>query len=157
MPTVCPKCDYTRTAFDDENVPDWKCPKCEIAYAKFHPVDATDSKHSDSPKAGYSFAEEWSSIKAGLKASFIPEEKKESGLATGLGIAAIIIGSFGLMGSLVPFFGVVGLPLAGLGLFLAVLARLAAINTTSTGIPNAGLVVCALPFMWQLLFVLLLV
>jgi hypothetical protein len=157
MATVCPKCHYTRTAFDDENVPDWKCPKCEIAYAKFQTPESADTKPEVKENTGYNFIEEWRSIKAGLKASFVPEDKKESGLASGLGIAAIIIGSFGLMGSLVPFFGVVGLPLAGLGFFIALLARFAAINTTSTGLPNAGLVVCALPFIWQFLFVLLLV
>ena len=31
---ACPKCSYTRTA-KDAAVPDWQCPKCGIAYAKF--------------------------------------------------------------------------------------------------------------------------
>lgn len=31
---TCPKCSYTR-ASADSGVPDWQCPKCGIAYAKF--------------------------------------------------------------------------------------------------------------------------
>ncbi len=31
---TCPKCSYARLAAD-RNVPDWQCPKCGIAYAKF--------------------------------------------------------------------------------------------------------------------------
>jgi glutaredoxin len=31
---VCPKCAYTRVK-TDSNVPEWQCPKCGIAYAKF--------------------------------------------------------------------------------------------------------------------------
>lgn len=31
---TCPKCSYTRMAADAK-VPDWQCPKCGIAYAKF--------------------------------------------------------------------------------------------------------------------------
>jgi glutaredoxin len=31
---ACPKCSYVRTAADAK-VPDWQCPKCGIAYAKF--------------------------------------------------------------------------------------------------------------------------
>ncbi len=33
MNTVCPKCSYERTAAD--TAPDWQCPACGIAYAKF--------------------------------------------------------------------------------------------------------------------------
>ena len=31
---TCPKCSYARTA-TDAGIPDWQCPKCGIAYAKF--------------------------------------------------------------------------------------------------------------------------
>lgn len=34
----CPKCGYARTATDTN--PDWQCPKCLIAYAKFKPGPA---------------------------------------------------------------------------------------------------------------------
>ena len=34
MATTCPKCNYLRTAADS-GVPDWQCPRCGIAYAKF--------------------------------------------------------------------------------------------------------------------------
>ncbi|HTT08573.1 MAG TPA: hypothetical protein VMH34_07265 [Gammaproteobacteria bacterium] len=33
MPTTCPKCGHVRSTAD--NVPDWQCPKCGIAYAKY--------------------------------------------------------------------------------------------------------------------------
>ena len=32
--TTCPKCGYVRKP--SETVPDWECPSCGIAYAKFH-------------------------------------------------------------------------------------------------------------------------
>lgn len=34
MAMTCPKCRYVRTAADS-GVPDWQCPSCGIAYAKF--------------------------------------------------------------------------------------------------------------------------
>ena len=33
MPMTCPKCGHVRAAAD--SVPDWQCPKCGIAYAKY--------------------------------------------------------------------------------------------------------------------------
>ena len=33
--TVCPKCHYERKP--SETAPDWQCPACGIAYAKYHP------------------------------------------------------------------------------------------------------------------------
>ncbi len=38
---TCPKCSYTRTAAD-AGVPDWQCPKCGIAYAKFEAREVAD-------------------------------------------------------------------------------------------------------------------
>jgi uncharacterized membrane protein YhaH (DUF805 family)/ribosomal protein L37AE/L43A len=32
QPTICPKCQYKRTAAD--NGPDWQCPSCGVAYSK---------------------------------------------------------------------------------------------------------------------------
>jgi hypothetical protein len=32
---ICPKCGYQRTPADTN--PDWQCPKCQIAYAKYKP------------------------------------------------------------------------------------------------------------------------
>lgn len=40
MSIVCPKCAYTRQAVD--LAPDWQCPACGIAYAKFQPPTATE-------------------------------------------------------------------------------------------------------------------
>jgi ribosomal protein L37AE/L43A len=34
---VCPKCRHQRSENDDLHVPDWQCPSCGIAYAKFKP------------------------------------------------------------------------------------------------------------------------
>ena len=34
---VCPKCRHQRSENDDLHVPDWQCPACGIAYAKFKP------------------------------------------------------------------------------------------------------------------------
>ena len=34
MSQVCPKCSYARKPAD-ASVPDWQCPSCGIAYAKF--------------------------------------------------------------------------------------------------------------------------
>jgi hypothetical protein len=34
--TTCPKCGYVRKPTD--TVPDWECPSCNIAYAKYHPA-----------------------------------------------------------------------------------------------------------------------
>lgn len=39
MTTICPKCSYARQATED--APDWQCPSCGIAYAKFR--DAASS------------------------------------------------------------------------------------------------------------------
>jgi hypothetical protein len=41
-PTVCPKCNYSRTAAD--SAPAWQCPSCGIAYKKF--------KDASGPQAG---------------------------------------------------------------------------------------------------------
>src|SRR3954463_4457322 len=34
MTLTCPKCQYKRTN-GDSGVPDWQCPRCGIAYAKY--------------------------------------------------------------------------------------------------------------------------
>lgn len=42
MAKICPKCAYERQPTDD-TTPDWQCPSCGIAYAKYeatHPVEA---------------------------------------------------------------------------------------------------------------------
>ena len=47
----CPKCAYVRAAADAG--PDWQCPKCGIAYAKFRKDDAaSDSGTASQPAAG---------------------------------------------------------------------------------------------------------
>ena len=155
MITACPKCQHERTPKDDENTPEWQCPACGIAYIKYKPEEIQSQEERTKSKSSFmsGLTTELEDIVEATKLGFMPEEKKESSFAVGMGIASIIIGCFGLMGSLVPIFGVVGLPIAALGFLIAVIGRIAAINTTSTGMPNAGLVLCALPFVWQLLFV----
>lgn len=40
----CPKCGYIRQPNDDDLVPEWQCPKCQIAYAKVQAsLKSTDS------------------------------------------------------------------------------------------------------------------
>ncbi len=47
----CPKCRHVRTAADSG--PDWQCPKCGIAYAKFgQPVPAPSPVAARAPSAG---------------------------------------------------------------------------------------------------------
>ncbi len=36
MSVKCPKCSHIRTPEEDEVVPKWKCPQCDIVYSKFN-------------------------------------------------------------------------------------------------------------------------
>lgn len=45
--TRCPKCNYVRTP-QDAGIPDWQCPSCGVAYAKFD-----DTSVGVKPKQGY--------------------------------------------------------------------------------------------------------
>ena len=68
-------------------------------------------------------------------------EKQGGDFARGLGIAAIIIGSFGLMFGWMPFFGVVGLPLAMLSIMIGLAGVVFGISSKSTGLPFAGMAI----------------
>jgi len=48
----CPKCAYVRAASD--TAPEWQCPKCGIAYAKFLQVQAAPERGSAGRPAGQS-------------------------------------------------------------------------------------------------------
>jgi len=39
MNKTCPKCNYKRNGTDDELVPDYQCPNCDIVYAKYKSPD----------------------------------------------------------------------------------------------------------------------
>lgn len=61
--------------------------------------------------------------------------------ARGIGIAAIIIGSFGLMVGWMPFIGVVGMPLAMLAIIVGLIGVISGIPSKSTGLPFAGMII----------------
>jgi len=46
--TVCPKCQYKRTAAD--NGPDWQCPSCGVAYSKAAAQSAAVANKVDSAR-----------------------------------------------------------------------------------------------------------
>ena len=50
---ICPKCNYQRNA--DDHVPDWQCPSCGIAYAKFQQSaePATPTEPEEKPKMDF--------------------------------------------------------------------------------------------------------
>ena len=60
----CPKCAYTRTKADVK-VPDWQCPKCGIAYAKFEQQQVADweAKRASPPAAAPAARESSSGLK----------------------------------------------------------------------------------------------
>lgn len=68
-------------------------------------------------------------------------EKQGGDFAKGMGIAAIIIGSFGLMVGWMPFIGVVGLPLAMLAIVIGLAGVAFGISSQSTGLPFAGMAI----------------
>lgn len=45
--TTCPKCGYVRKPTD--TVPDWECPACNIAYAKYHAAPAPAPAAAEAP------------------------------------------------------------------------------------------------------------
>ena len=69
MTRICPKCSYARQATD--SAPEWQCPSCQIAYAKFGEAapavivtqSAASFRHNDTPR--------FSALKLVLVATFI--------------------------------------------------------------------------------------
>jgi uncharacterized Tic20 family protein len=84
----CPKCKYVRTA--GETAPDWQCPKCGVAYAKFlaaqSAASATATGTIPAPRAGY------------------VARPQTGGGSTGL---AMFVHLSILIGFVVPFFGLI--------------------------------------------------
>jgi hypothetical protein len=85
---VCPKCRYKRAA--TETVPDWQCPKCGIAYAKFE-QSQSGTAPGTSPAVG-----------AGRPASVA--RPPSGGGSTGL---AMFVHLSILIGFIIPFFGLI--------------------------------------------------
>lgn len=48
MPLICPKCAYERKPTDD-STPDWQCPACGIAYAKYAATHPTETPAPSAP------------------------------------------------------------------------------------------------------------
>jgi uncharacterized Tic20 family protein len=87
---ACPKCRYKRTA--TETAPDWQCPKCGIAYAKFEQAQS-------GTMPGTSAA-----APAGRPASVGRAAAPSGGASTGLGM---FVHLSILIGFIVPFFGLI--------------------------------------------------
>lgn len=50
MPQICPKCAYERKPTDD-STPDWQCPACGIAYAKYAATHPTETPATAAPSS----------------------------------------------------------------------------------------------------------
>ena len=87
---TCPKCRYKRTA--TETAPDWQCPKCGIAYAKFEQAQS-GTMPGTSPVAG-----------TGRPASAARAPAPSGGGSTGL---AMFVHLSILIGFVIPFFGLI--------------------------------------------------
>ena len=59
--TTCPKCGYERKPTD--TAPDWQCPRCEIAYAKYQPPSSEGTPISAKSDVASAFANELDNIK----------------------------------------------------------------------------------------------
>jgi len=86
----CPKCRYKRTA--TETVPDWQCPKCGIAYAKFGQPVAAPTPAAARGTAG------------AAPAGRAPTGASKGGGSTGL---AMFVHLSILIGFIIPFFGLI--------------------------------------------------
>lgn len=78
----CPKCGYERTPADDATTPPWKCPSCEIVYAKFA-LQGTDGPAPPSQGRRTSSA-------SGRRASGASRGPALGPLVVGLGVLALI-------------------------------------------------------------------